>query len=93
MFARHEYPHILGFSQEMEKTKGRVIWVTKEFKARQELRFDLQFDFLSHGGSFAPCSAKPVISLPLTVTTGTLGGIIGKFRERAVGRFSFYHGT
>jgi hypothetical protein len=32
----------------MEETKGRVIWVTKEFKARQELRFDLQLDFLSH---------------------------------------------
>ena len=28
----------------MEKTEGGVIWVAKEFKARQDLRFDL----LSH---------------------------------------------
>jgi len=46
----HYYPRdlraFLGFSHEIVKTKGRVIWVTKEFKAPQELRFDLHFDFL-----------------------------------------------
>jgi ElaB/YqjD/DUF883 family membrane-anchored ribosome-binding protein len=32
----------------MEKAKGGVVWVAKEFKARQELCFDLHFDLLSH---------------------------------------------
>jgi hypothetical protein len=75
----------------MEKTKGWVIWVTKEFKARQELRFDLHSIFLVMADR-SPLAA-PVISLPLAVTTGTFGGIIGKFGEAGVGRFSFYNGT
>lgn len=40
VFARHKYPNALGFSHEMKKTKGRVVRVAKEFKARQKLRFD-----------------------------------------------------
>jgi hypothetical protein len=32
----------------MEQAKGGVVWVAKEFKARQEVCFDLHFDLLSH---------------------------------------------
>ena len=35
VFARHKHPNLMGFSHEMEKTKGGIVWVPKEFKVRQ----------------------------------------------------------
>lgn len=45
VFARHECPHVFALGRETEKTKSGIVGVAKEFKARQELRFDL----LGHG--------------------------------------------
>jgi hypothetical protein len=49
----HYYPRdlraFLGFSHEIVKTKGRVIWVTKEFKNPSGASLRLAFRFPSHG--------------------------------------------
>jgi hypothetical protein len=45
VFAGHECPHLFALGRETEKTKSGIVGITKEFKARQELRFDL----LGHG--------------------------------------------
>ena len=45
VFAGHECLHLFALGRETEKTKSGIVGVAKEFKARQELRFDL----LGHG--------------------------------------------
>lgn len=45
VFAGHEGPHLFALGRETEKTKSGIVGVAKEFKARQEFRFDL----LGHG--------------------------------------------
>jgi len=45
VFAGHEGPHIFALGRKTEKSKSGIVGVPKEFKARQELRFDL----LGHG--------------------------------------------